>query len=56
MNTETRDKKIMIYNEKFKRFALADDGRTIELTGKKHSRIAIAGDGLLNSQGKNTAE
>jgi len=43
MGTETIDKKIMIYNENFKRFALADDGRTIELSGKKHSRIAIAG-------------
>lgn len=44
MGTETIDKKIMIYNENFKRFALADDGRTIELSWKKHSRIAIAGD------------
>ncbi|QHJ75925.1 MAG: hypothetical protein [Caudoviricetes sp.] len=43
MGTETIDKKNMIYNENFKRFALADDGRTIELSGKKHSRIAIAG-------------
>ena len=43
MCTETRDKKNMIYNENFKRFSLADDGRTIELSGKKHSRIAIAG-------------
>ena len=43
MGTETIDKKIIIYNENFKRFALADDGRTIELSGKKHSRIAIAG-------------
>ncbi len=43
MSSETRDKKIMIYNENFKRFALAGDGRTIELSGKKHGRIAIAG-------------
>ena len=43
MSTETLDKKNMIYNENFKRFSLADDGRTIELSGKKHSRIAIAG-------------
>lgn len=43
MSAETIDKKNMIYNENFKRFALADDGRTIELTGKKHSRIAIVG-------------
>ena len=60
MCTETRDKKNMIYNENFKRFSLADDGRTIELSGKKHSRIAIAGNknkvrvfGTLTSQ--NTA-
>lgn len=60
MSAETIDKKIMIYNENFKRFALADDGRTIELSGKKHSRIAIAGNknkvrvfGTLTS--KNTA-